>query len=452
MRKNSAASPLLLLLTVSCLALPVMAQVGHAIPPDQLTEEEQLARRVTPEVLVVQRATPAVVYIQTDTQRMVQHYWFGVRPQKGKSSGSGVVLSSDGFVVTNYHVVKDAKEIRISFEKSIDEEVYYADMLSFVAEEDLALLKIRNPEGRQFGTVEMGTSSDLMIGERVLAIGNPYGHTHTVSIGIISGLHRGVKIADAQSNLRFDFDDLIQTDASINPGNSGGPLLNINGQLIGINNAVNNAAENIGFAIPIDRVKEVLQQQLISPDRYHAWMGFEINDEDKVVVQSVMPGSPAFTAGLRTGDQILGFGEDTIETLEEYRMVRLAMRPGEISDLRVQRQNKTLMVPIQAWDKSEGLIYERLGVRVQLVALGRGVGSMLRISEILEGGAAEQIGLRVGDLIAAMRPKVRGLSQAYTFPNRNALAQFIDRLDSGVELEIEIRRGPDLYQGTVVLD
>ena len=448
MRNTIAA---IALLATASLALPLSAQGFEDSPLDQLTATERLERRITPEVLAVRAATPAVVYIQTDTQRLVRDWW-GIRPRSGKSSGSGVVLTTDGFVVTNYHVVKDAKDIRISFEKSIDEREYTADLLSFVAEEDLALLKIRNPDGWRFGIVPMGTSSDLMIGERVLAIGNPYGHTHTVSVGIISGLHRGVKIADPQSNLNLDFDDLIQTDASINPGNSGGPLLNINGELIGINNAVNHAAENIGFAIPIDRVKEVLQQQLISPDRYNAWLGFKVSDDEKMTVESVLPGSPAAEGGLRVSDHILGFGDDLTETVDEYRMVRLALRPGQLTNLRVQRGESSLLVPIQAWDKSDGLLYERLGVRVEQISRGRR-GRALRIAGLLAGGPAQRIGLELGDEIIAMRSGPEGnLSQSYTFPDRIALAQYLDGFQPGIELGIEIRRGDTVYQGYAVLD
>jgi len=450
MRRPPAAPASLGLLALLALASPLAAQAGDG-GIGELSPEQKLARRVTPEVLVVREATPAVVYIQTDTQRLVRDWW-GVRPRQGRSSGSGVVLTSDGFVVTNFHVVKDAKDIRISFEKSIDDQVYAADLLSYVPEEDLALLKIRNPEGKRFGHLEMGNSSDLMIGERVLAIGNPYGHTHTVSTGIISGLHRGLEIADPQTNLRFDFDDLIQTDASINPGNSGGPLLNINGDLIGINNAVNSAAENIGFAIPINRVQEVLSQQLISPDRYNAWLGFETDDDNsrEVVVQRVLPGSPAATAGLRTGDQIVGLDQDALEEPSEYRMSRLALRPGQVVNLRVAREGRNLSLPMQAWDKTDGLIYERMGIRVRRVAIGG--RRYLSIDEVLPGGSAEQIGLRVDDLITAMRPGGGGLSRGWTFDNRLLLAQFIDRLAAGTELDIEIRREGDLYRGSLILD
>ncbi len=445
-----ALAPTLLTLPLAAQGFLEEASLDQ-LTPDQLTPEQRIERRITPEVMVVREATPAVVFIQTDTERRVQDFWGRTRRLPGNSSGSGVVLTADGFVVTNYHVVKDAKQIRVSFEKSIDEQVYPADLLSFVAEEDLALLKIRNPDGMVFGKVPMGTSSDLMIGERVVAIGNPYGHTHTVSVGIISGLHRGVKISDPQTRLSFEFDDLIQTDASINPGNSGGPLLNINGELIGINNAVNQNAENIGFAIPIDRVKDVLTQQLISPDRYNAWLGFETDEGDDFLVTAVLPGSPAAVAGLREGDRVVAIGGDPVETIDELRMARLAQLPGELASLRVDREGRTLEIPIQAWEKSDGLIYERLGARVDRVSLGRR-GRALRLEALLPGGPAEQIGLQVGDVIAAMRPRREGLSPAYTFPDRVSLAAFLDRLETGTELETEIRRGETLYRGTLVLD
>ncbi len=424
------------------------AQLGEAANHQQPTPQELFERRITPEVQVVAAATPAVVFIQTDTKTRVRDFWGRSFARDGKSSGSGVVLSSSGFIVTNYHVIKDATNIRVSFEKSIDDRIYEADLLSYVAEEDLALLKIRDAD-KEFATLPLGTSSDLMTGERVIAIGNPYGITHTVSVGIISGLHRDVNIGDA-GGLKLHFDDLIQTDASINPGNSGGPLLNMNGQLIGINNAVNQTAENIGFAIPIDRVREVLQQQLISPDRYNAWLGFEVSDDDELRVEGLYPGSPAALAGLEDGDRVIGLGEQTLGDLDAYRLARIALRPGEVTNLKVRRGEKTLSLPIQAWDKSDGLIYERLGVRVEAAVVGRR-GRTLQLESVRADGAAGLIGLQAGDMINALRPRLGGLSQAYTFADRIDLAQFLDRLAADSELEIEIRRAGQLYQGTLVL-
>lgn len=442
---------LLGLATLGALALPLSAAAQDQTPLDQLTPTERLERRITPEVLVCRAATPAVVFIETNTPRTYRDFWGRTFLHNNKSSGSGVVLTGDGFVVTNYHVVKDAQDIRISFEKSIDETIYVADVLSSVPNEDLALLKIRNPEDKVFGTVPIGTSSDLMIGEPVVAIGNPYGHTHTVSVGIISGLHRGIKINDPNMGLKFEFDDLIQTDASINPGNSGGPLLNINGELIGINNAVNQQAENIGFAIPIDRVKDVLQQQLISPDRYNAWLGMKTSDDDRLEVTEVLPGSPAALGGLETGDRILAFGTSQFVGLDDYRLVRLALRPGEQTQVHVARGESTLMLTLQAWEKADGVIYERLGIQVERVAFARG-GNALSITSVRPDGPASRIGLLPGDLIAAMRARVDGLNRAFNFDNRFNLAGFLDRLKPDLELDIEIQRDGQLFQGTVRLD
>jgi serine protease Do len=442
--------PIYLFASLAFLAAAAGAQITeNGLPIDQLSAQERFERRLTQEVQVVASATPAVVFIETDTKTRVLDFWGRVRSRSGRSSGSGVVLSGSGFIVTNYHVVKGATSIRVSFEKSIDDQVYEADLLSFVEEEDLALLKIRGAR-KEFATVPLGTSSDLMIGERVLAIGNPYGITHTVSVGIISGLHRGIKINTPGSGLSLQFDDLIQTDASINPGNSGGPLLNINGELIGINNAVNTEAENIGFAIPIDRVREVLEQQLISPDRYSAWLGFETSQDDDVVVRDLVSGSPAALAGLRDGDRLLALGDEAIDSLESYRLARVGLRPGHLTSIRVQRGESTISLPVQAWDKTDGLIYERLGVRVEPVAIGRN-GRFLRLSALSSGGPAEAIGLHRGDLINALRKSRGRLTQAYTFRYRIDLAQFLDSIDPAAEIEIEIRREGELYRGKLQL-
>ncbi len=440
-----------LLLIVPLAAAPrATAQITEdGVPIDQLTKEQRFERRMTPEVQVVESATPAVVYIQTDTEPRVRYIWGRIYPRSGGSSGTGVVVHPGGFIVTNYHVVKDATHLRISFEKSIDDRIYDADLLSYVEEEDLALLKIRGTD-KEFATIPMGTSSDLMIGERVLAIGNPYGITHTVSVGIISGLHRGVNIPVPSSGIRLHFDDLIQTDASINPGNSGGPLLNINGELIGINNAMNQLAENIGFAIPIDRVREVLDQQLLSPDRHNAWLGFHTSEDEALRVRDLVEGSPAALAGLQEGDQLLAMGDQEFFDLNAYRLARTAMQPGQTTNLRVKRGAKTISLPIQAWDKSDGLIYERLGVRVEPAAIGRR-GRTLRLFEVMPNGPAAAIGLRKGDVINALRPHRGRLSRAYTFENRMELARFLDQLSVDVEIEIEIRRENQLYQGTIVL-
>ncbi|MCH2107424.1 MAG: trypsin-like peptidase domain-containing protein [Planctomycetes bacterium] len=290
----------------------------------RLTPEERVARRVTPESMVVKHASPAVVFIQTDQIVESRDFFGRIVRREASGSGSGFVLKKEGFIVTNNHVIANAKGIQVSFAAGVDETQYTADVVSTVPEEDLALLKLRNPEGKAFPTVPMGTSSDLMIGEKVIAIGNPYGHTHTVSTGIISGLHRNVEI----SNPRLTFNDLIQTDASINFGNSGGPLMNINGELIGINTAVNSQAENIGFAIPVDRVMLVLKEQLLKPDAYNAWLGFSVLD-DSPQVGVVSPHSPASEAGLEPGDVVIAINGQEVQDMDSFRFQRLEVQAGQ---------------------------------------------------------------------------------------------------------------------------
>ena len=257
--------------------------------PEQAAQDYD--RRITPEVLVVRSTAPSVVYIETDVKQVVRT-WLGDTERMAQSSGSGAVIFDQGYIVTNYHVVRGANAIRVSFDKTYDDKVYEARLISYVAEEDLALIKIDGPS--PFPTVPLGISSDLMIGEKVLAIGNPYGQTNTVSSGIISGLHRELEIP--AENLSFT--NLIQTDASINPGNSGGPLLNINGDLIGINAAMRTGAENIGFAIPIDRVVQVLEEHLLSTRLAAAWLGFEVDEATGEKLIACATGIGAGTNGI----------------------------------------------------------------------------------------------------------------------------------------------------------
>ena len=252
--------------------------------------DEMRKRRITPTVTVVQAASPAVVYIQTGATRPVRDIFGRIFSKEYGGAGSGVVIRKEGFIITNYHVVRNADRITVNFDKAFDETDYKATVVSFVEDEDLALLKIQGT--RAFPTIPLGRSNDLMAGETVVAIGNPYGQTITVTQGIISGLHRNVPIPQENGRV-LEFPDLIQTDASINPGNSGGPLLNLNGELIGINTAMNIQAQNIGWAIPVDRVRSVLENQLLSPETAPAWLGFEIEPGDHLCIAKVIPGSPA---------------------------------------------------------------------------------------------------------------------------------------------------------------
>ena len=431
---------------LTLLAAAVLAQV----PTKPLTPEEKFRRRVTPTVEVVEAASPAVVYIQTEQYQNVQD-WFGhVFSQKtGVGAGSGVVIMKEGFIITNNHVVNGATHIKVSFDKRFDENEYEAEVISAVQQEDLALLRIRGE--REFPTIPMGTSSDLMIGEPVIAIGNPYGQTHTVSQGIISGLHRNVDIP----NNRLHFDDLIQTDASINFGNSGGPLLNINGELIGINSAMNAQAQNIGFALPVDRVKAVLEEELMP-----TWLGFDVESGDHLKVQNVVAGGPAAQAGVKEGDCIVALNHRPVVKQEDYRLARVGLANVPEVEIQVERGGKTRNLRLKVWDRANGLLFEHLGMKGEKVGLGN--GTYVRVTEVWPEGPADKIGIKAGDVIDAVRPNalIGGRQRAVMINSPEQLAWIVNELPANAEIFVDVYRDLDgnkrfsqdeLHRGLVVL-
>src|SRR5688572_13899084 len=342
--------------------LALATLLAHLVPAGGLSENsqgEQLKAapaqsegedpRRTPVVEVIERVKPAVVSISTNVQRQATDFFSGrslVFDTPG-ASGTGVMIYPDGFLITNDHVVAGATEIKVRFDPDDDPRVYDAQLVSRNSREDLALLKIVG-DG-PFQTVRL-CESEPILGEPVIAIGNAFGHSHTVSTGIVSGLHRGVSTSEGRQ-----FENLIQTDASINPGNSGGPLLNITGELIGINSAMQGQAENIGFAIPVGRVRKVLSEQLLSPSLAQAWVGFEL-DESSLVVQSVAADGPADAAGLERGDRLLSLNGTALvgpdgRALDVYRRLRQALQPATTVPLEVQRGKQRKHLELVAWNR-----------------------------------------------------------------------------------------------------
>lgn len=440
--QSRLAAALTLALTVATAAAPTRAQ------------EERTQGRITPVVLVARNASPAVVYIQTGGAKQGVNIFGQLVTQQFTGSGSGVVIHKEGFLITNYHVVKDARQITVSFDRDHDDATYPAQLVSYVEEEDLALLKIDGD--KDFPTIPLGTSSDLMLGESVVAIGNPYGQTHTVSEGIISGLHRNVQIPGAQ----LTFDDLIQTDASINPGNSGGPLLNVFGELIGINSAMNVQAQNIGFAIPIDRVKQVLEEQLLAPQSASAWLGFEVDPGDQhMQVREVILGSPAHTAGLRAGDCIVGLAGQVVTSPEDYRMARIGLSPSREVSVRVESAGKSRELRLSPWGRVDGILYEHLGFRAQNRE-ARG-GSRVVISELRPEGPAAQLGLKPGDVLDAVRIQGGWKLQTLRVDSLEVFARLIQQVPVGTSIDIAILRDVDgdgrltrndEHRGTMVIE
>ena len=240
------------------------------------------ASRVTPAVRVVQSVGPAVVNISTKTRVQAKLFrsgdeamdrlfeeFFQAMPREQASLGSGFILDGRrGLIVTNGHVVNAASEIRVQL---ADKRVFAAQVVGADPQSDLAVLRI-TPQGA-LPQVALGDSEQIMIGEEVIAIGNPFGLSHTVTVGVVSALGRKVRSSGNQW-----LHDLIQIDASINPGNSGGPLLNADGEVIGINTAIYQQAQGIGFAIPVNRVRRVVEDLVRYGEVVPAWLGLELQD------------------------------------------------------------------------------------------------------------------------------------------------------------------------------
>jgi serine protease Do len=255
--------------------------------------------------------------------------------------------------------------------------------------------------------IEMGKSDDLMIGETVIAIGNPFGLSNTVTVGVVSALGRSLK---TEEQTYYDF---IQTDASINPGNSGGPLLNIDGDLIGINAAIYQKAQGIGFAIPIDRARRIVSD-LISYGEVHVpWVGLFVQDITPqlarhfrvapgkgVVVAAVEDDSPASKAGMEPGDVIVSLAGSSVGSTEEYDQ-RLRNQPEDaVVSIDVVREQKTLSLSIQAEafpaQRADALAWQLLGVRVDVGRAG------MRVVEVRPRSPAAQIGFQPGDEIVGL--------------------------------------------------
>ncbi len=370
-----------------------------------------LASRRDLVVEVVQKTSPAVVYIGTvqlvdgfRTRNPFQEFSYGEREEKRavEGLGSGVIVDAAGLIVTNEHVIRGASEIHVVLAdgRQVDAEVIGSD-----ADNDLAVLKVTAKGPLPFAKV--GTSSDLMIGEKVIAIGSPFGLKKTVTVGVVSAINRSFK-ADGRT-----FNDFIQTDASINPGNSGGPLLNVDGEVIGINSAIFASAQGIGFAIPADKVKRIVNELTAFGKIRPAWIGIDVQPmtaeirkrlgwsrADGALVINVDPGSPAEQAGLQRGDIVTSVGATQVEDAEDFT-VRLKSYPVKTPlSLSVFRGGQTLSIavtPVEYPTKlADGLAWDRLGMRMKPVKGG------MAITAVRPGTAAARIGLEPNDLVVRL--------------------------------------------------
>ncbi len=325
-----------------------------------LAERDSLERNDEPVVsyaAAVEAAAPAVVNIQT-AKRVAQaplsrdplYRHFFNRPDAPRerletSLGSGVIVSEEGFVLTNHHVIEGAEAIRVELR---DGRVAAARVMGTDPESDLAVLQIELPD---LPVITLGHSDELRTGDVVLAIGNPFGVGQTVTMGIVS--------ATGRSRLGIStFENFIQTDAAINPGNSGGALVNALGQLVGINTAIftrSGGSEGIGFAIPVNLAKTVAEQIIRYGRAVRGWLGVEIQDvtpelaesfrmrrPQGILVAGVLKDGPAHQAGLRPGDVILSIDGDAVEDAQEAMNRIAAITPGTTVSLEILRQGRRL--------------------------------------------------------------------------------------------------------------
>ncbi len=388
--------------------------------------------RENPVVYAVRRVGAAVVNISSEyevTARSNPFFDFGLDPffesffrdlfeprherrYTGTSLGSGVIVDGKrGYILTNEHTIARSTKIKVVLE---DEREFVAEIVGAAPDFDLAVLKIQ-PD-TLLPAIEMGSSEDLMIGETVIAIGNPFGFSHTVTTGVISALNRSVQAGDRV------YRDFIQTDASINPGNSGGPLLNINGDLIGINTAIYSKAQGIGFAIPIDKARRVMDDLIKYGEVHLAWLGLFVQDPEPglatylkipqgqgVIIFDVTEGSPAAAAGLEPGDVVTAIGGRRVTSRETYYAIIRDYGAGDVVPLNLWRDNGGVSVQVRSRafpeELAEELGYKTLGVRVReisaAVRLRFGIAARdgVMVTELHPGSYLERIGASRGDVI-----------------------------------------------------
>jgi serine protease Do len=279
------------------------------------------------------------------------------------SMGSGFIFDPDGYILTAEHVVHGADKIEVTLP---DDRTFQAKWLGSDYEHDVAVLKI---EGSNFPYIELGDSSDLMIGEWAIAIGNPFGHvvesaSPTVSVGVISAVHRQMKSA-GPGGFRF-YDDLVQTDASINPGNSGGPLVNALGKAVGVNVTIittSGGSLGIGFAVPINVARDAARKLIAESLPGRAWVGvylvevtpgvaksLNLPNEDGLLISDIDENGPAFQVNLRRGDVILAVNGKAANNVDSYNSILSSIKPGASVDLKVRRDSQIMdgKVPTEA--------------------------------------------------------------------------------------------------------
>ena len=448
--KNARTLLFVFLLTIGCKPAAESQTIEPRQAPVQIPPTVSAARR-TPVVVVAHNVAPSVVNIQTEAtirRREVDPFFdpFGLfggqtRSYTAQSLGSGFVWSSEGIIVTNNHVVEGASRITVNFS---DGTQLAAKLIGVDPDSDLAVLRV---DAKKLSPAPIGTSADLLIGETVVAVGNPFGLSGSVTTGVVSALGRSVPSKEEGRT----FTDFIQTDASINPGNSGGPLLNIEGKVIGINVAIYAQAQGIGFAIPVDRAKKVIQDLLRYGQVHSAWIGAvtaTLTPEEAkrlgtkashgALVARVFAGSPAQAAGLRVGDVITSVSGKAIDSREAFSTATATLAGGQPIDLAIVREGSSSHISVRPTDPPNNL-----GLRVLSEVAGLQVensGGNVVIADVNPGSRGASVGLQSGDVIVG----VNGTEVRSTSDLNNELTKAVERSS----IVLSVARGRYIYNLT----
>ncbi len=431
-----------------------------------LAFDASAADRRTAVVLAVEKVAPAVVNINTSIRQTINPFrgrnpmrdffggFMGPRTVERESLGSGVIIRPDGFILTNNHVIDGATQIKVTL---ADEREFPAEIIGADARSDLAIIKVNSD--KPLPVADIGKSGDLMIGETVIAIGNPFGLSHTVTTGIVSAVGREIKGEDGRI-----YQDFIQLDASINPGNSGGPLLNINGELIGINSAIYRAAEGIGFAIPIDRAMKVVSDLIDYGEVHRGYTGFFVDDlslrlgrrlgwkgKGGVLVTKVMKDGPAGKAGIKPGDVIYSIDGKRVKGRHDFNSRMSTFSGGNKITFGLFNDGAMRTATVTAseitGEAADEIAADWLGVRVKPVdsrAMRRyrlPVAKGVVIVAVDPNSELASIGVEPGDVI-------RRINRINVDSQDDYRRAVVEGLYSGTAL-LFIQRGGYIYQVTI---
>ena len=444
-------------------------------PPSSYPDFSPLAERVTPAVVSVYTEDVAR---PGDGRRYHQdmdpfEFFFGpgfprpdMRPRKRTGAGSGFFVSADGLIVTNNHVVEGADKIRV---RLTDETELAAKIVGRDPATDVALIKV-DAKG-PFPFLTFGDSDALKVGEWVMAVGNPLAMEHTVTVGVVSA--KGRRIGISPNANASSFEDFIQTDAAINLGNSGGPLVNVRGEVVGMNSAINAGGQNIGFAIPVNTIKMVVPQLKEKGKVVRGYLGVQITNVDQkaqefyklpsrdgALVQSVTKDGPADKAGLKDGDVIVAVAGKPVKDTRDLIFRVSAMPPGQKVDLDLMREGKSKSITVTLGERPSGEDEQEAATTkedtptsklgIQIDDLNQRTRRQFEIPREIEGAVvtdvtdlspADDANLRVGDVI--MRVNDRDINSAQTF--KDTIAGF----RSGTMVRFYIYR-PQAEQKTFV--